>query len=147
MEQLRRYLSISQAREGDKLTVVLDIPEALFECRLPAFCLQPLAENALQHGLHPKESGGTLCIRARRESDVIHFEVEDDGVGMKELPKLSAREAGSHIGLVNVQARLRSLYGAAYGLTIESTLGKGTCVHMRIPYEKVRGNENEDNTG
>ena len=138
MEQLRRYLSISQAREGDKLSVILDIPEELFDCQLPAFCLQPLAENALQHGLHPKDSGGTLCIRAKREAAVIHFEVEDDGVGMKELPKLSAREAGSHIGLVNVQSRLRSLYGGGYGLEIESTPGKGTCVHMRIPYEKGR---------
>ena len=141
VEQLRRYLGISQAREGDKLVVELDIPAALDDCRLPAFCLQPLAENALKHGLHPREKGGTLRISARHEGAVVHFIVEDDGVGMKEIPKLSARDAGTHIGLVNVQSRLRSLYGSGYGLEIESTPGKGTCVHMRIPYEKGKEEE------
>jgi hypothetical protein len=97
LEVVRLYLAIEQVRFGERLQVKWDLPERLPERQMPAFLIQPLVENAVRHGLSPKESGGTVTLRVLEHSIVI----EDDGVGC-----LGHTEG---IGLSNVRQRLAGL--------------------------------------
>lgn len=135
--QLDAYLSIAQARQGDKLAIKKNIDPTILSCGIPFLCLQPIVENAIQHGLHKKETGGTLTITGTLEPDnTIQFSIEDDGVGMIVTPELfTVRE--DHIGLYNVQSRLQGQYGTDYGLTITSTPNSGTIVLIRLPLQTL----------
>lgn len=134
LEQVRAYLMIEQARYGEKLLIEEDISPDLGKCRIPFLTIQPLVENAIQHGLQPKENGGRIIISAREADDDVLIHIIDDGVGMdvEERCPLAA-PLGDGIGLTNVHERLRGQYGAGYGLSIVSTLGSGTRVTLRIP--------------
>ena len=139
LETIKSYLEIEKARFGDKLKIVYNIPENI-ECFLPPLLLQPIVENAVKHGIFEKVEGGVVEIIALdndRETELI---VKDNGVGMSEetlsLLFIKGENPGS-IGLKNVNDRLKSKYGIEYGLDIESQLGQGTIVKMRIPKEVV----------
>lgn len=139
IENIKSYLEIEKARFGDKLNVIYDIPENI-DCTLPPLLLQPLVENAVKHGIFEKIDGGTVEIRAidkARETELI---VRDDGIGMSQelLSTLLDEEASTGIGLKNVNNRLKTMYGEKYGLIIESELGYGTTVKMRIPKKERR---------
>ena len=141
MVQVRDYLAIEQARHGEKLRVVEAVAEEVCSCRLPALCVQPLVENAIRHGLQPKEEGGTILISAAEEDGLLCISVSDDGVGidlMRRNPLL--QPDSSSIGLINVHERLRATYGAAFGLQLESNLGAGTTVRLRLPKEEEERN-------
>ncbi|MEV6966735.1 histidine kinase [Hamadaea sp. NPDC051192] len=154
-EELRsidRYLTIERARFGDRLQVRLRIAPEVLPVTLPFLCLQPLVENAVRHGLSRKPGVGNLRIEAEDAGSECHITVEDDGVGMD--PAVLARrpgggdhlteddeadetgetgEAGQHVGLANVDERLRSVFGDRFGLIVETALGAGTKVSLRIP--------------
>jgi two-component system, LytTR family, sensor kinase len=145
-EELRsidRYLTIERARFGDRLQVRLRIAPEVLPVTLPFLCLQPLVENAVRHGLSRKPGVGSLRIEAEDAGSECHITVEDDGVGMD--PAILARragggdqmteddEAGQHVGLANVDERLRSVFGDRFGLVVETALGAGTKVSLRIP--------------
>ncbi|MGC9667107.1 sensor histidine kinase [Planosporangium sp. 12N6] len=142
-EELRsidRYLTIERARFGERLQVRLQIAPEVLPVGLPFLCLQPLVENAVRHGLSAKPGVGTVSIVARDAGAECHLTVEDDGVGMD--PSVlagpasaddEAAEAGQHVGLSNVDDRLRSVFGDEYGLVVETAPGAGTKVSMRIP--------------
>ena len=141
MAQVRDYLAIEQARHGEKLQVVEKGTEVLGKCRLPALCVQPLVENAIRHGLQPKEEGGTVLISAAEEEGVICISVSDDGVGIdlaRRNPLLQPE--ASSIGLSNVHERLRATYGPEFGLQIESSPGVGTTVRLLLPKEEEEKN-------
>ncbi|MFC7529091.1 sensor histidine kinase [Actinoplanes sp. GCM10030250] len=138
-EELRsidRYLTIERARFGDRLQVRLQIAPEVLPVGLPFLCLQPLVENAVRHGLSRKTGVGMVSIEARDAGAECHITVEDDGVGMdpaifgQDRPE---NEDGQHVGLVNVDERLRSVFGDHNGLVVETALGAGTRVSMRVP--------------
>jgi two-component system LytT family sensor kinase len=144
-EELRsidRYLTIERARFGDRLQVRLQIAPEVLPVSLPFLCLQPLVENAVRHGLSRKPGTGMVSIEARDAGAECHITVEDDGVGMDpavlaagiaEAAADAADDSGQHVGLSNVDERLRSVFGDQFGLVVETGLGSGTKVSMRIP--------------
>ncbi|WP_319459195.1 sensor histidine kinase [Micromonospora sp. RTP1Z1] len=147
-EELRsidRYLTIERARFGDRLQVRLQIAPEVLPVTLPFLCLQPLVENAVRHGLSRKPGTGMVSIEARDAGAECHITVEDDGVGMDPttltagIAELAGAgsdptdDAGQHVGLSNVDERLRSAFGDRFGLVVETGLGSGTKVSMRVP--------------
>ena len=104
---VRGYVEIEQMRLGERLQVRWDVePEAL-EARVPSLILQPLVENAIQHGIAPLAAMGSLTIRAWREQRFLRLQVRDTGPGLSS----ESRSAASGIGLSNTRARLERLYG------------------------------------
>ncbi|MFT9494057.1 LytS/YhcK type 5TM receptor domain-containing protein [Anaerosolibacter sp.] len=138
IKNIESYLALERARFGEKLKIIYEIPENI-TCVIPSLILQPVVENAVKHGIFNKVEGGTVIIRASDNKDYVELVVEDDGIGM-DHSKLQClfREEGNtnHIGLMNVNKRLKTKYGAEYGLNIGSQVGIGTKVTMKIPKEK-----------
>ncbi len=134
---IERYLLIERARFGDRLQVTLLIAPEVLPVAVPFLTLQPLVENAVRHGLAGKAGVGTLSIRAEDAGAQCLITVEDDGVGMDpdRLRDLTAidGEGREHVGLGNVDDRLRSVFGDDYGLVVETAIGAGTKVSLRIP--------------
>ncbi|MER7166472.1 histidine kinase [Micromonospora sp. NPDC000207] len=145
-EELRsidRYLTIERARFGDRLQVRLQIAPEVLSVTLPFLCLQPLVENAVRHGLSGKPGTGMVSIEARDAGAECHITVEDDGVGMDPTTLTSGiadlagsdpgDDSGQHVGLSNVDERLRSAFGDRFGLVVETGVGSGTKVSLRVP--------------
>lgn len=135
IQNIRNYLEIEKARFGDKLKVIIDVPENL-NCMIPPFTLQPLVENALKHGLLPRIEGGTIEILGERADSSIHLTVKDNGTGMDEnklRTLLDETACSKSVGLKNVNRRLICKYGSNYGLKITSSPGEGTVVSLDIP--------------
>lgn len=136
LAQVRCYLAIEKARYGEKLTVVEEIEPAVLKYLIPSLTIQPIAENAIKHGLQPKEDGGTITVRAAEMANYIEIDIIDDGVGidLKHSHPLQFRPACSErIGLTNVHERLRGQFGVNFGLELDSVPGNGTSIRMRLP--------------
>ena len=116
-ERIDDYLALIAIRMGPRLQVALDLPDELRNLPVPPLLLQPLVENGIKHGLEPKVEGGRVEVRARRVGASLVLSVRDTGLG---LEGASAETAGTRFGLQQVRERLRTLYGAAARLTIES---------------------------
>lgn len=129
------YLSIEQTRFEGRLRYRLEIPPEDLVVKVPILSLQPLVENSVRHGLMPKPDGGEITVSARRVEDWLELEVADTGVGMDLTAPLAPK--GHGIGLSNVRDRLRYLYGRDDLLTIESSPGRGTRIHLRVPWQAV----------
>ena len=130
LEFVRRYLTIEQARFGERLKVVRDVPPAVLRVPVAGLLLQPLVENAVGHGVAPLRRGGTVRIAARLEGEDLVVEVSDDGRG---LPAGSDPVRPGH-GLDNVRQRLQTLYGDRGRLTLGAGPGgSGTVAAIRIP--------------
>lgn len=133
-EQVSAFLEISLARHGDKLFITTNIDPRVYNFGIPSLTLQPIIENSIKHGLQAREMGGSISIEAYPEGDDFLLAVTDDGVGFDKDPQYYLENAPKgHIGLSNVHQRLRTLYGAKYGLTITSEPEDGTCVLIRLP--------------
>ncbi|WP_283133229.1 sensor histidine kinase [Rhizohabitans arisaemae] len=139
-EELRsidHYLVLERARFGDQLQVTLRIAPEVLAVAVPFLCLQPLVENGVRHGLEDKSGTGRISILAEDAGSDCLISVEDDGVGMdpERLRRVLAGIdlPGAGIGLANVDERLRQVYGDEYGLVVETALGAGTKVSMRVP--------------
>ena len=130
MEHVTNYLSLEKMRFRDKLTIKYDIKDESFD--LPALSVQLLAENAVKHGIHKKEEGGTVKIESYSTADNYYVIVEDDGVGFD--PGSKKEGDGLHIGLDNLEERLVRMCGGH--LVVESTEGVGTKATITIPREK-----------
>ena len=132
---LERYLGIAQVRFGDRLQVELDVPEAALEVLVPRFLLQPLVENALQHGIQRFAGRGKICIAARLGGGELTLVVENDGPRER-----GDGQARAGIGLANTRARLAHLYGDDVDrLTLEHVPAGGARVAVRLPLERRRG--------
>ncbi|MCL6611059.1 MAG: histidine kinase [Peptococcaceae bacterium] len=138
IEYLNTYLILEKARFRDKLKIIRDIDETLYDYQVPVLTIQPLVENAIKHGILPKQGQGTVWIRAfLEEEEEIIFEIKDDGVGIppEKMPKILklGYGSGNGVGLSNVHERLKGLFGEEYGLRVASVQGEGTSVFIRIP--------------
>ncbi|WP_040777080.1 sensor histidine kinase [Nocardia pneumoniae] len=143
LRNIERYLALERARFGDALQVRLRIAPEVLGVVLPFLALQPLVENAVRHGLAGTAHGGTVSIVATDAGTDCVISVEDDGVGMDpDLLRSGALDAvdtgtgsgeSAHIGLANVDDRLRAAFGDDYGLVVETAPGAGTKVSLRVP--------------
>jgi two-component system LytT family sensor kinase len=134
LRSIERYLALEMARFGDRLEVKLRIAPEVLSVSVPFLCLQPLVENAIRHGLEGKSGPGRVEIIAEDHDQEAVISVEDDGIGEDpETVRLALiGKADSH-GLGNVDSRMRTTYGDAYGLVVETAPGAGTKVTARFP--------------
>lgn len=130
LQHTKAYLAIEQTRFGEDLTIEYDIGCGDFV--LPCLSIQPLAENAVRHGICGSEDGGTVSIRTERKEGKIFITVSDNGVGFdtKEKPK----DGRVHVGVENVTQRIRTLCGG--DLLIDSAPGFGTTATIILPDQK-----------
>lgn len=136
LNHVRSYVEIEKARFEDKLEVIYEI-EKNINCMLPPLTLQPLVENAIKHGLLPKKNGGMVKIIGIKQKNEVIIHIEDDGVGIKEekLVRLMGEDNihKDSLGINNVNERLKGMFGELYGLQIDSKIGEGTSILLRIP--------------
>ena len=143
VQLIEYYLKIQNYRFGDRIhsQVIVD-DDVDQDAKVLPLIIQPFVENAFVHGLESSEDGGNLTVPVRRDVGVIVVTIEDDGVGMDyyQLGKLryainsgEAAEKG-HIGVSNVNQRLKLQYGEQFGVTVDSTLGKGTKITIMMPF-------------
>ncbi len=129
------YLALERLRLGDRLRVSVDTPPATLECLVPTFAIQILVENAIQHAIAPRASGGLLQICAQEVDGRLRLAVKDEGEG-----KVDSRFEGSRMGLRLLNERLAALYGSEAKLTVRSVDG-GTCADLEIPARRVSQEE------
>jgi len=140
VEIIKNYLHIQKTRFGTRIITTIEVEDRVLDERIPPMILQPLVENAMIHGLEPKEGRGTLTIRMGKKDDVVRIEISDDGIGMDEetlerIRLLSIENGASgttRVGIMNVIRRLKLTYGENV-LSIQSAPGKGTRVTITLP--------------
>lgn len=148
---LKQYLDIQKARFTDRLQVFLEIDEHCMHVQLPGLTLQPIIENAVIHAVEPEEDGGKIWIRILDDSKRVTIEIEDEGPGMseeqinqifkRELDHLSGQDASelsTGIGFSNVVKRLHLFYGVEDVIDVQSRIGLGTKVVLKIPKHKEK---------
>jgi len=130
------YLQIQKMRYGSRFEYSIAIEEGIRDALMLRLLLQPLVENALYHGIKPKDGPGRIEVTGRREGSNLVLIIKDDGVGMsgQVLERLKSHGTQDHIGLENVRERIRIFYGLEGGLSVTSTLGKGTEVRLTLPF-------------
>ncbi|MEO6702530.1 MAG: histidine kinase [Jatrophihabitantaceae bacterium] len=136
LRNTERYLVLEQARFGDRLKVSLRVAPEVLAVLVPYLVIQPLVENAVRHGLDAEASVGAVSITAIDAGPEAMISVEDDGIGSEPETirrALAGESELDSVGLGNVDARLRQLYGDAYGLVVETAPGAGTKVSFRVP--------------
>lgn len=137
LRNIDRYLTLEQARYGDRLRVRLNISPEVLPVALPYLTVQPLVENAVRHGLAGQPDGGTITLLAFDNGAEAEISVEDDGKGMNPDDILTdpaqAHYTGAHVGLGNIDARLRAAFGDEYGLVVETNEDAGMKVTLRVP--------------
>lgn len=138
LRHIDAYVRIEAARFQGKLEVSYDV-SADCHIQVPPLILQPIVENAVKHGLYPRKNGGKVSITSQVQEDRVLIIVTDNGVGippaiLKDL--LNEDLTRKSIGLSNVHGRLQAIYGREFGLTMESTVGKGTRITIPFPLGK-----------
>ncbi|HXD08251.1 MAG TPA: histidine kinase [Burkholderiaceae bacterium] len=123
------YLALMQVRMGERLTTQLELPDELAAQPVPPLLLQPLVENAIQHGLEPHRGGGRIHVVASREGNDLVLSVRDTGAGLD--PR--HRSQGTGFGTQQVRERLATVYGARASFTLEPAEGGGTRATLRLP--------------
>lgn len=127
---IEAYLDLMKVRMGDRLRYRIDCPEALTQQPLAPMLLQPLVENAIQHGLEPKIDGGEIAIAVRAEAGILRIDITDTGQGF--APGAQPRPGGG-VGLANLRERLASLYGGAAHLAIADNPAGGVMASLHLP--------------
>ncbi len=126
-----RYLEIERVRFGERLRVLVDVPDELRDLLVPTFVLQPFVENALKHGVLRERGSNEIAIVARAEAGTLHLTVRDDGRG---LPR---EGTGGGVGIPNARARLQRMYAAASVLTVrDADRGTGVVVDIALPLRR-----------
>ncbi len=140
LRMILSYMTIQHLRFGDAISLVMDVQEQAMSCLLPKITLQPLVENALLHGILPKEhKRGTIVICGRIEGENLRLEVRDDGIGIPPerlramLFPVHAEGGAQGYGLHNIEKRLCLSFGLETCLSFSSEPGRGTVVGMLFP--------------
>lgn len=130
MDFLSHYIDIQRTRFSDRLSVTIDVPPEALRARIPNLLLQPIVENAIIHGVAPKNGPGLVTIQARVEGDKLHLIVRDDGPGIID----GHTRAKEGVGLANTRERLAKIYGARSQLLLLSEAGRGVSVQIVLPF-------------
>ena len=143
IEQVKTYVNIQRMRFEDKVKVVYNIEESLYDYRIMKLTLQPLVENCYNHAMREDESTLNIEVKGYRENDHVILEVIDDGVGMEEEQVIEMLQDGENIyhdgkgyGIANVDARIKLGFGQDYGISINSMPDAGTIVRILLPQKK-----------
>lgn len=162
LDNVRDYMRIMHFRLGDRLvfaTIIDTDNPSILNCEMPKLTLQPIVENAIQHGLEHIAGNGRITLRAFAAQDGLNILVTDNGCGIdpKRLDELNSRfregspvekGQGAGLALVNVNERIRMLYGAKpYGLHVSSEVGLGTQVHILLPMRLMPAEPSPDRAG
>ena len=144
IEQIQNYISIQQIRFPNRFQFSCSVSSSLAETKIPTFILQPIVENAISHGLYKRKDGGKIFLHAYCSQHDLHLSVTDNGVGISEerleeirrrLLSVESEEYRETIGICNVHQRIQASCGSRYGLSIESTVGAGTIVDIKLPLQ------------
>lgn len=135
------YFHIQQARFPQRFTMLKNIQPRTARIPVIKMLLQPLVENAVFHGLEPKEGSGTIFLNSTLEGDILKIAIRDNGVGIPAGKLAEIRYAlaspvydtSRNVGLANINARIRLQYGQEYGMLVDSMEGDGTCVTLLLP--------------
>lgn len=157
IENVVTYMKIQQYRFKERFTLNIQWDETsaqLLNATIPKLSLQPIIENAINHGFKQKNRDARIDIEIVEAKRHINISISDNGAGMDKetLAKIQsgksvgARERGSGIAVSNVNDRLKLLFGDEYGLTIESVEGTGTDVYIHIPKRLEKSNESGDSS-
>ena len=137
IQNTKAYLEIQLVMHDHGFTVDWEIDPTIKNEKMPKLLLQPIVENAIEHGIDEKEEGDkNLALSFHGKEDIVEITVRDNGKGMEQekAEKLVTYQAKGY-GLKNVNDRIHLLYGNEYGIQIFSELGIGTTVVMRFPKE------------
>ncbi len=142
LNYIKHYLLIEETRLHDRIRVEFDVDETCLDNEIPIFTLQPLLENALIHGLEPKEEGGIVHVVVKRDNSKILLEVSDNGIGitsdtLAKIRKLQAKSSGDNnlagIGISIAVKRLKYIFKEDFDWDIISQPNKGTKISLFIP--------------
>jgi two-component system sensor histidine kinase YesM len=147
------YLYLQSQRFEDKLSYQVDLEEPLLmSVKIPRLCIEPIVENAVIHGLEPKEEAGHVSVRVYLQGNNLRIDVEDNGVGFvkdgaSDWEPIEATSSSEHtqMGIKNTQRLINNLYGEEYGLTVRSEVGIGTVVSILLPLIKESKQNVESN--
>jgi len=139
---IERYLAVERTRFPDRLIFSIEADTRTREALVPHLLLQPLVENAVQHGIAARISGGEIHVRATTSADILEIKVEDDGAGIDNKPApvpgdVANGNGGHGVGLANTRARLSLIYGDAATLVLTSRTGGGTICRVILPLKFV----------
>jgi len=126
----QKYLDIQKTRFADRLTVSIDVPSDLDTAQVPSLILQPMVENAVQHGIAHRAQGGTVSISASHTNHQLNIRIANDGPSLP--PNWEHSRAG--IGITNVRTRLATLYGAASAFNLSNRPSGGVEVLLSLPF-------------
>lgn len=134
LEMVQSYITIQKVRFEDRIRVITSVEEGILDLKIVKFILQPLVENAINHGIAHKDDGGIITIQIRRKENDILITVEDNGIGFEthDIPIPSHGYA-----VRNIDDRLKLYYGADYGVQITSIPGQGTTAFVRLKAEII----------
>ncbi len=144
LEYVDIYVRLEQARFGRRITVIKKMAVEALSHKVPTFSIQVLVENAVKHGITKVKNGGLVYITVSHRKDFLCINVEDNGIGiepdrlqhLKKMDYIVNTKENTGLGLKNVNARLKKLYGEDCGLHIESLQGAGTKVGFKIPWNE-----------
>ena len=144
MEIADFYLSIQNSRFGDKITYSIEYEgkkEDYEGLMVPRLSIEPIVENAVCHGLEPKEGNGHIHIKIGRDEQILKIIITDDGIGFDAngIKEQKADKNHTHVGIWNTNKMINNLYGEKYGLEINSIPAKGTRVTVTLPIRKEDG--------
>jgi signal transduction histidine kinase len=134
---LELYVQIQQTRFGDRMQVKLDFDPATLDAYVPSLVLQPLVENAIQHGISALPGGGIIEVSSLRRGSDVYVHVRDNGPGVKE----NGARLGSGVGLANTRARIEQLYGPRGRIHIQNRAEGGFEVTIAIPFKTSETSE------
>jgi len=129
------YLAIQKIKYNNAFKVIRNIDHRILEYKVPRLIIQPFVENAIVHGLSNYSGNGEISINGFVEAGIIEFQIVDNGIGMtdEEIRKVADNKSDQHIGIHNVDQRIKLYYGENYGVHIESQKFKGTKVAITVP--------------
>lgn len=147
ISHIREYLNIQEIRFGSPIQLNVESPQEILESRVLKFMLQPVIENAIEHGMAGEEPPWIITVRAYQQDGKIIITVQDNGIGMEEETLREVRRRIYHpenlaedaryasIGLSNIYKRIQLLYGSEYGLEIDNQAGMGVEVKVCLPFQ------------
>ncbi len=141
LEYVQLYLYLQKVRFEDTLKYEINIQDpSILDCYIPRFCVEPIVENAVAHGIEKSGKEGDVSINVTKESEFIIFEIIDNGLGFDTEAidienNINQNKFHNSIGLKNTNRRIKLIYGEKYGINIASAVGKGCKVTIKIPVD------------